>query len=129
GHVEEPLDDLRPGRLHEPIREDEPAGPHRGDEDLPRRLLVEGRPILDPDTAQAALEERLGRKATSAVHLGDDHDVRTGLLDEGAQVLDLPEERLPGGTISAAPGASSRNPMMRNGGELIGCRSAMRRPT
>ena len=79
-------------RLDEAVGEDEPARPDRGDEDLAGRLLVEGGPVLDPDAPQPALQEGLGREAAPPVDLGDDHDVRAGLLHQGVQVLDLAEQ-------------------------------------
>ena len=83
GDVEEALDDLRPGSLHEAIRKDEPARSQRGNENLSGRLLVKSGPVLDSDPTQAALQQGLGGKVPAAVHLGDHDQVRVKLFDDG----------------------------------------------
>src|SRR5437879_2356917 len=92
--VEEALDDLRAGSLHETIRKDDPTRSQRGSENLTGSLLVKSGPVLDSDPTQAALQQGQGGKVPAAVHLGDHDQVRVKLFDDGRQVGCFSEKRV-----------------------------------
>src|SRR5215510_14227536 len=94
GDVEETLDDLCARRLDEPIGEDQPTRPELRHEDLTGGLLIEGGPILHGDAAETALQQRIGRKASTAVLLHHHHHIGSSLLHDLREIRDLSQELL-----------------------------------